>query len=58
MHQGIKRELEALASHVQKQKALMDLYVSVHGRKPSSYEEFDQWVMVYELNHTSLNNKK
>ena len=55
MHQGIKRELESLSSYVEKQKALMSLYVSVHGCKPSTYEEFDKWVMLYEMSQTSTN---
>jgi hypothetical protein len=58
MTQGIKRELENLSSFVEKQKALMSLYVSVHGCKPASYEEFDKWVMLYEMNQTSLNSRR
>jgi hypothetical protein len=58
MHQGIKRELENLSSFVEKQKALMSLYVSVHGCKPATYEEFDKWVALYEMNQTSLNSRR
>lgn len=58
MDQSIKRELESLTSFVEKQKALMALYVSVHGCKPTSYEEFDQWVMIYEMNRTSQNSRR
>jgi hypothetical protein len=58
MTQGIKRELENLSSFVEKQKALMSLYVSVHGCKPATYEEFDKWVMLYEMSQTSLNSRR
>ena len=57
MHQGIKRELENLSSFVEKQKALMSLYVSVHGCKPTSYEEFDKWCELYEANSRTTNSR-
>lgn len=58
MNQGIKRELESLSNFVSKQTRLMELFVSVHGRKPVDYEEFDKWTMLYEMNQTSTNSRR
>ena len=57
MHQGIKRELESLSNFVTKQTKLMELFVSVHGRKPVDYEEFDKWCELYEANSRTTNSR-
>lgn len=58
MNQGIKRELEALSNFVTKQARLMELFVSIHGRKPVDYEEFDKWVLLYEVNQYTNNSRR
>ncbi len=57
MDQGIKRELELLSNLVTKEIKLMKLFVSVHGRKPVDYEEFDKWVALYEANSRTTNSR-
>ena len=47
-----------MAFSIDYMERLMDLFVSIHGRKPVDYPEFEAWVSFYEANNRTENSRK
>lgn len=47
-----------MAFSIEYMEKLMSLFVSIHGRKPVDYAEFEAWVELYESNIYTLNSRR
>lgn len=47
-----------MAFSIEYMQKLMSLFVSIHGRKPVDYAEFEAWVELYESNIYTLNSRR
>lgn len=43
---------------VKKMESLLDLFIAIHNRRPTSSEEFVQWVAFYEANQYTTNSRR
>jgi hypothetical protein len=46
-----------MSQFINKMESYMSLFVSVHGRKPNNYEEFEKWIEVVEANSRTTNSR-
>lgn len=47
-----------MAFSIEYMEKLMSLFVSIHGRKPVDYAEFEAWVEIYEANQYTTNSRR
>jgi len=46
-----------MSQFIDKMESYMSLFISVHGRKPTNYEEFEKWIEVVEANSRTTNSR-
>lgn len=46
-----------MSQFINKMESYMSLFISVHGRKPNNYEEFEKWIELVENNSRTTNSR-